>query len=231
MAGFAGLSRFMRSSMLENLRQDFVLVARSKGLAERVVMYKHVLRNSLIPIVTIMASIIPGLMSGSIIIETLFSIPGIGQLSYECCLGTGLSDHYGSVYHRFRVNPGEYFALRPIALGCRSPHRLQPASGVRPSAMLPQHGSCRADDVSYDVSSLASASEDLRLISRSPSGRACGGNSGATAGGMGLCVVVMPRGHGPRRRFSGQRQAPTIWCIRGRRMFPSCHIAIWSISD
>jgi peptide/nickel transport system permease protein len=81
--GFAGLSRFMRSSMLENLRQDFVLVARSKGLAERVVIYKHVLRNSLIPIVTIMASIIPGLVGGSIIIETLFSIPGIGQLSYE----------------------------------------------------------------------------------------------------------------------------------------------------
>jgi peptide/nickel transport system permease protein len=84
--GFAGLSRFMRSSMLENLRQDFVLVARSKGLAERVVIYKHVLRNSLIPIVTIMASIIPSLVSGSIIIETLFSIPGIGQLSYEAVL-------------------------------------------------------------------------------------------------------------------------------------------------
>jgi peptide/nickel transport system permease protein len=72
--------------MLENLRQDFVLVARSKGLAERVVIYKHVLRNSLIPIVTIMASIIPGLVGGSIIIETLFSIPGIGQLSYEAVL-------------------------------------------------------------------------------------------------------------------------------------------------
>jgi peptide/nickel transport system permease protein len=84
--GFAGLSRFMRSSMLENLRQDFVQVARSKGLAERVVIYKHVLRNSLIPIVTIMASIIPGLVSGSIIIETLFSLPGIGQLSYEAVL-------------------------------------------------------------------------------------------------------------------------------------------------
>jgi peptide/nickel transport system permease protein len=84
--GLAGLSRFMRSSMLENLRQDFVLVARSKGLAERVVIYKHVLRNSLIPIVTIMASIIPGLVGGSIIIETLFSIPGIGQLSYEAVL-------------------------------------------------------------------------------------------------------------------------------------------------
>ncbi|MGH8056344.1 MAG: ABC transporter permease, partial [Candidatus Entotheonellia bacterium] len=84
--GFAGLSRFMRSSMLENLRQDFVLVARAKGLAERVVIYKHTLRNSLIPIVTIMASIIPGLISGSVIIETLFSIPGIGQLSYDAVL-------------------------------------------------------------------------------------------------------------------------------------------------
>ncbi len=84
--GFAGLSRFMRSSMLENLRQDFVQVARSKGLAERLVIYKHVLRNSLIPIVTIMASIIPGLISGSVIIETLFSIPGLGQLSYDAVL-------------------------------------------------------------------------------------------------------------------------------------------------
>jgi peptide/nickel transport system permease protein len=85
-AGFAGLSRFMRSSMLENLRQDFVQVARAKGLAERIVIYKHVLRNSLIPIVTIMAAIIPGLISGSVIIETLFSIPGIGQLSYDAVL-------------------------------------------------------------------------------------------------------------------------------------------------
>jgi peptide/nickel transport system permease protein len=84
--GFAGLSRFMRSSMLENLRQDFVQVARAKGLAERVVVYKHVLRNSLIPIVTIMASIVPGLISGSVIIETLFSIPGLGQLSYDAVL-------------------------------------------------------------------------------------------------------------------------------------------------
>jgi peptide/nickel transport system permease protein len=84
--GFASLSRFMRSSMLDNLRQDFVQVARAKGLAERVVIYKHVLRNSLIPIVTIMASIIPGLVGGSIIIETLFSIPGIGQLSYDAVL-------------------------------------------------------------------------------------------------------------------------------------------------
>jgi peptide/nickel transport system permease protein len=72
--------------MLENLRQDFVQTARAKGLAERLVIYKHVLRNSLIPIVTIMTSIIPGLISGSIIIETIFSIPGLGQLGYEAVL-------------------------------------------------------------------------------------------------------------------------------------------------
>jgi peptide/nickel transport system permease protein len=85
-AGFAGLSRFMRSSMLENIRQDYVQTARAKGLSERAVIYKHVLRNSLIPIVTIMASILPGLISGSVIIETIFSIPGVGQLGYEAVL-------------------------------------------------------------------------------------------------------------------------------------------------
>ena len=83
---FAGLSRYMRSSMLEVLGQDFVRVARAKGLAERVVILKHVLRNSLIPLVTILASILPGLIGGSIIIETVFSIPGLGQLGYESVL-------------------------------------------------------------------------------------------------------------------------------------------------
>jgi peptide/nickel transport system permease protein len=84
--GFAGLSRFMRSSMLEHIRQDYVQTARAKGLAEHWVIYKHVLRNSLIPIVTLMASILPGLISGSVIIETIFSIPGIGLLAYEAVL-------------------------------------------------------------------------------------------------------------------------------------------------
>src|SRR5262245_1908011 len=84
--GFAGLSRFMRSSMLENIRQDYVQTARAKGLSEHWVIYKHVLRNSLIPIVTIMASILPGLISGSVIIETIFSIPGVGLLAYEAVL-------------------------------------------------------------------------------------------------------------------------------------------------
>jgi peptide/nickel transport system permease protein len=85
-SGFAGLSRYMRTGMLEQLRQDFVLAARSKGLSERTVIYKHVLRNSLIPMVTILAGLLPALIGGSVIIETIFSIPGIGQLGYEAVL-------------------------------------------------------------------------------------------------------------------------------------------------
>ncbi len=84
--GFAGMSRYMRSSMLEVLRQDYVQVARSKGLAESIVILKHALRNSLIPQVTILASIVPALIGGSIIVETVFSIPGLGQLGYESVL-------------------------------------------------------------------------------------------------------------------------------------------------
>ena len=84
--GFAGLSRYMRSSMLEVLRQDYVQVARAKGLDEGVVVFKHVLRNSLIPQITLLASILPGLIGGSVIIETVFSIPGLGQLGFESVL-------------------------------------------------------------------------------------------------------------------------------------------------
>jgi peptide/nickel transport system permease protein len=84
--GFAGMSRYMRSSMLEVLGQDYVQVARAKGLDEKVVVFKHVLRNSLIPQVTLLASILPGLIGGSIIIETVFSIPGLGQLGFESVL-------------------------------------------------------------------------------------------------------------------------------------------------
>lgn len=85
-ASFAELSRFMRASMLENIRQDFVRTARAKGLSEKVVVYKHILRNSLIPLVTMMAGILPALIGGSVIIETIFSIPGIGQLGYQSVL-------------------------------------------------------------------------------------------------------------------------------------------------
>ncbi len=85
-SGFAGLSRYMRTGMREVLGQDYVRTARAKGLSETKVIYKHVLRNSLIPMITILASILPGLNGGSIIIETIFSIPGLGQLGYQAVL-------------------------------------------------------------------------------------------------------------------------------------------------
>jgi peptide/nickel transport system permease protein len=85
-AAFAALSRYMRSSMLENALQDYVRTARAKGLAERVVILKHILRNSLIPMVTMLADLLPSLIGGSVIIETIFSIPGIGQLGYQAVL-------------------------------------------------------------------------------------------------------------------------------------------------
>jgi peptide/nickel transport system permease protein len=82
----AALSRYMRSSMLEVIRQDFIRTARAKGLSERLVVYRHALRNSLIPIVTLMADLLPAMIGGSIVIETIFSIPGMGQLSFEAVL-------------------------------------------------------------------------------------------------------------------------------------------------
>jgi peptide/nickel transport system permease protein len=85
-AGFAGISRYMRTSMLENIRLDYVRTARAKGLAERAVVLRHVLRNSLIPIVTLMAGLLPGLIAGSVFVETIFTIPGMGFLSFQSVL-------------------------------------------------------------------------------------------------------------------------------------------------
>jgi peptide/nickel transport system permease protein len=82
----AALSRYMRASMLETIRQDYIRTARAKGLSERLVIYRHALRNSLIPIVTLMADLLPALIGGSVVIETIFSIPGMGQLSFEAVL-------------------------------------------------------------------------------------------------------------------------------------------------
>lgn len=83
---FSALSRYMRGSMLEVIRQDYIRTARAKGLSERVVTYKHALRNSLIPIITMLANLLPLAISGSIIIESIFSIPGMGQLSFNAVL-------------------------------------------------------------------------------------------------------------------------------------------------
>lgn len=80
--GLAGLSRYMRANMLEVIRQDYIMTARAKGLSERNVIYKHALRNALLPAITILGLAIPGLIGGSVIFETIFAIPGMGQLFY-----------------------------------------------------------------------------------------------------------------------------------------------------
>jgi peptide/nickel transport system permease protein len=76
----AQLARFMRASMLDNLSQDYVRTARAKGMKERVVLLVHVLRNSLIPVVTVIALGIPAIFSGAIITEQIFRVNGLGQL-------------------------------------------------------------------------------------------------------------------------------------------------------
>jgi len=81
-SGLAGMSRYMRSSMLEVLRQDYIQTARAKGLSERVVLMRHALRNALLPVVTLLGLSIPGLIGGAVIGETIFAIPGMGRLFF-----------------------------------------------------------------------------------------------------------------------------------------------------
>lgn len=79
----AGLSRYMRSTMIEVLSQDYITTARAKGVKERVVIYRHALKNALLPVITLLGFSLPALIGGSVIFETIFSIPGMGQLFYQ----------------------------------------------------------------------------------------------------------------------------------------------------
>jgi peptide/nickel transport system permease protein len=84
--GIAILSRYVRNQMLEVEGADYIRTARAKGLSEDEVIYKHALRNALLPFVTMFGLIIPGLIGGSVIIESIFSWPGIGRMAYEAIL-------------------------------------------------------------------------------------------------------------------------------------------------
>jgi peptide/nickel transport system permease protein len=84
--GLAGFSRYVRNNMLEVMRQDYIRTARAKGLSERVVIYKHALRNALLPVITILGLSLPGIIGGSVIIEQVFGIPGMGQLMFQSVL-------------------------------------------------------------------------------------------------------------------------------------------------
>ncbi|MGD8912637.1 MAG: ABC transporter permease [Candidatus Thiodiazotropha sp.] len=81
--GFAGLAKLTRTSVLENLLSDYARTARAKGLADAVVLWRHVFRNSLLPLITVAASLLPSLLAGSVIVESIFSIEGMGKLAVE----------------------------------------------------------------------------------------------------------------------------------------------------
>jgi len=84
--GLAGLSRYMRQNMIEALNQPYIYTARAKGLSESKVLYKHALRNALLPVVTILGMSVPGLLGGSVIFESIFALPGLGRLFFEAVM-------------------------------------------------------------------------------------------------------------------------------------------------
>jgi ABC-type dipeptide/oligopeptide/nickel transport system permease component len=85
--GFAFLAKLTRTSVLENLQADYARTARAKGVGERDVLWQHVFRNSLIPLITVSASLLPSLLAGSVIVESIFSIDGMGKLAVEAVQG------------------------------------------------------------------------------------------------------------------------------------------------
>lgn len=86
LGGIAVISRFVRSSTLETLSEDYIRTARAKGLSPTSVFYKHALRNSVRPVITMVGSLLPALIGGSVIIESIFAYPGIGRLGFEAVL-------------------------------------------------------------------------------------------------------------------------------------------------
>ncbi|MCX8084183.1 MAG: ABC transporter permease [Calditerrivibrio sp.] len=84
--GIAGFSRFVKSSMLDVLNEDYIIAAYARGLPKKSVIFKHALRNALLPAITILGLSIPGLIGGSVIFESIFSIPGMGQLFYQAVM-------------------------------------------------------------------------------------------------------------------------------------------------
>ncbi|MDQ7840166.1 MAG: ABC transporter permease [bacterium] len=86
-SGMASWTRYMRSSMLEVVRHDYVRTARAKGNPERVVIRRHAMRNALIPIITLIALSVPGILNGAVLTETVFSWPGMGLLLFQAVLG------------------------------------------------------------------------------------------------------------------------------------------------
>jgi len=90
-SGIGAISRYARSSMLEVIRQDYIRTAKAKGLSPDEINYNHALRNALLPIITLIGFLVPGLIGGSVIIETVFAWPGIGRMAYQAILSRDYS--------------------------------------------------------------------------------------------------------------------------------------------
>jgi len=86
LGGVAAQSRYLRATMIGTLREDYIRTARAKGLTEEIVLYKHALRNSIRPIITGIGMLLPAMIGGSVIIESIFAYPGMGRLFYESVL-------------------------------------------------------------------------------------------------------------------------------------------------
>lgn len=91
----AGISRYMRTSMVGIIHQDYIRTARAKGLKESEVIYKHALKNALLPVITILGLSVPGLIGGAVIFESIFAIPGMGRLFYESVMARDYSTIMG----------------------------------------------------------------------------------------------------------------------------------------
>ncbi len=96
--GWVTFGRYMRSETLEVLGQDFVRTAQAKGLPERAVIYRHILRNALIPVVTLSAGVFVALVSGAVIYEYVFGWPGMGRLLYERTIAKDYPVSIGILY-------------------------------------------------------------------------------------------------------------------------------------
>ena len=125
--GLAYLSRLTRAEMLEVIREDYVRTARAKGLSERVVIFKHAFRNALLPIVTLLAFLLPAMFGGSVIIESIFSVPGMGQLGFEAVLSRDYPGDHGGHSHFGHAHSCRIVAFRHPVRDTRSPDQ----AGVR----------------------------------------------------------------------------------------------------
>lgn len=97
MSPVAGITRMTRSSMLDVTRQDYVRTARAKGLSEKVIVFKHELKNAVIPVLTVVGMQIGSIMAGSVVVENIFSVPGMGSMISGAITGQDYNLVQGSV--------------------------------------------------------------------------------------------------------------------------------------